>query len=511
MNKIEVTNTAIIINDYNMGDCEKLERQFSIYDPVTHKKYIQNMYYDEENKMLYLPRGIDIWFVEKLFDTRAHFNINAYYKYQKFNDIKMRTKPRNETQAEAFRFMVGLNEYKDTELLPQLSLNLNTGKGKTYVSVLTLAYLGIRGIIIAKLVDWLQQWADKIMEYTNIKENEICIIKGSNVIYRLLNMSDEQLSKYKIFLVTHDTIQSFASNNGWESVGELFKFLKIGIKVYDESHLDFNNICMIDYHTNVFKTYYVTATPGRSGYKENIIYQNCFKNIPSITLHDPEADAHTDYYSIHYNSNPTPSDISSCRNNTYGLDRNKYTKYLLNKPNFYKLLTIIMDIALKNTKIYGQKCLIYIGTNEAIQTVYQWIIENFQDIAYDVGIYTSIIPKKEKAEALNKRIILSTTKSTGAASDIPGLRLTIVLAEPFKSEIIARQTFGRTRENNTKYIEVVDRGFNQCVKYYYEKQPVYKSIAKNCYTIRMSQTELNDKCNKINQFKNNKIVLLEKI
>ena len=37
MEKIVVTNTAIIINDYHLGDSEKLEQTFSVWDPLTHK------------------------------------------------------------------------------------------------------------------------------------------------------------------------------------------------------------------------------------------------------------------------------------------------------------------------------------------------------------------------------------------------------------------------------------------------------------------------------------------
>ena len=50
---------------------------------------------------------------------------------------------------------------------------------------------------------------------------------------------------------------------------------------------------------------------------------------------------------------------------------------------------------------------------------------------------------------LDKRIILSTVKSCGAAVDIKGLKLTILLAEPFKSEVQTIQTFGRTRDKDT--------------------------------------------------------------
>ena len=61
MHKIEIKHSVIKINDYNMGDCEFLENSFMIYDPITHTKYIYALEYDEDNKILYVPRGIDVY------------------------------------------------------------------------------------------------------------------------------------------------------------------------------------------------------------------------------------------------------------------------------------------------------------------------------------------------------------------------------------------------------------------------------------------------------------------
>ena len=455
------------------------------------------MHYDEKNKRLYLPRGIDIWLVEKLLEEEAELLVNKYYKYKSFDDIYMKYEPRDDIQKETIRFMIGVNEYHDNQRRSQLSVNLSTGKGKTYVTIATLAYYSIRGIVIASSINWLEQWANRTAEYTSIKPNEIYNISCSGNIFRLLETDNSKLDKYKLFLVTHDTLQSFGNNNGWERVGELFGKLGIGIKVFDEAHLNFDNICMIDYYTNVYKTYYLTATPSKSDFRANMIYQNAFKNVPSISLFDPESDPHTDYFAIQYNSNPTPSEISSCYNSKYGLDRNKYVNYVITKENFYKLLTIIIDIGLKNTQYKGTKMLIYIGTNNAIDVVAKWIRENFWELSNNVGIYNSVVSKEEKADALNKRCILSTTKSAGAAVDIKGLVMTVVLAEPFKSEVITRQSLGRTRADNTMYIECVDKGFKKCLDYYYSKQPIIQTYAKSRNVIRLNNNQLNIRYNEI--------------
>ena len=55
-------------------------------------------------------------------------------------------------------------------------------------------------------------------------------------------------------------------------------------------------------------------------------------------------------------------------------------------------------------------------------------------------------------KGVSYQLYLSTTKSAGLGEHIEHLKMTIVLAEPFKSNVIAQQTLGRTRDKNTVYI-----------------------------------------------------------
>ena len=61
---------------------------------------------------------------------------------------------------------------------PMLSLNLQTGKGKTYCSITALSYLGFRSIIITNSNEWLSQWKAFFLEYTDISSDEIHYISG---------------------------------------------------------------------------------------------------------------------------------------------------------------------------------------------------------------------------------------------------------------------------------------------------------------------------------------------
>lgn len=475
--KIIVYRTHIEITNYIRWDYPSIEKTFSIYEPNYHKYYDKGKYYDEKNKVLMLPRGLDIDYLERLTNTKAYFD-QSTDPIGDIGKVLLKTIPRNDIQHQAINFMLDYNNYT------MKSINLNTGVGKTFCAVATLSYFHMRSIVITSSIDWLNQWKEKILEYTNIDESEIYFISGTPSIMKLFH---RDISKYKVILSTHDTLKSYGDNNGWDKIKELFQYLEIGIKFYDEAHLNFDNMFMIDCYTNSFFTYYLTATPGRSDYTENNIYNLYFKNIPGIDLYDKSRDAHTSYEAIFYNSNPTSQETLMCRNK-YGLDRNKYTNYVIHKQNFEYLLYILINDSLNK----NGSSLFYIGTNAAILQIRDWIYEHFPELRNNVGVYTSIIPPEQKKIELNKKIILSTTKSAGACMDINNLVETVNLAEPFKSRILAQQTLGRTRNRDTVYRDVVDQSFYYLRKFYEHKRPIFQKYATECSNIRYTDNTLYD-------------------
>lgn len=492
MPKIVVKHSRIEINNYEIGDCPKLEYFFRIFDPITHSYYFKGMEYNEETKILTLPRGLDISWLEYNLNGEAKLDT----KYDEFEyvsePIMIKNLPRDDEQKEALRFILGKAEYTSNASKSQLSVNLNTGKGKTYVTVTAISYWLVRSMVIASTKGIIAQWKDRILEYTDIKPKEIYVIEGSNSIERLFA---KDISQYKIFLASHGTLKSYGDRNGWDKITELFRYLKIGIKVYDEAHQNFDNILRIDFHTNTYKNLYLTATPKRSDRNEDQIYQLAFKNTPKIDLFKEDTDPHTQYMAIHFNSKPSPLIISKCKNK-FGFNRLAYIDWVIGNERFLNFSYVLMDKVFNLTKD-GTKALIYIGTNKAIMKFYQFLCDMFPMHKDEIGIYTSIIPDEEKEQQLEKRIILSTTKSCGAAMDIYGLKVTVVLAEPFRSEVLARQTLGRTRARDTVYIDCVDDGFFYTKSYFNSKKPIFNKYATKCINIVMNDIEIEDRIKSI--------------
>ena len=75
MPELIVKNSCMIIKDYNLGDSPELEKNFQVYNPVTHRLDILGMYYSVKTKSLYIPRGLDIWKIKKYLNIKDHITI----------------------------------------------------------------------------------------------------------------------------------------------------------------------------------------------------------------------------------------------------------------------------------------------------------------------------------------------------------------------------------------------------------------------------------------------------
>lgn len=481
MYKIVVQSNKIIINNYRLGDNDILERSFEVYDNVTHTYNIIGMKFNDD-KSISLPRGIDVDFLESLFGVSAYYDNRYIQPLKNKESILLKYKPKDDKQYEAINFMLGLGSYSYTKNYSQQLIALDTGAGKTYLGIAYMAFMNEKAIIITSSNDWLNQWKVRITEHTNLLPKDILFIQGSNLINNLLSKSQKDIAdRYSIYLVTHATLLSYAKENGWNSINTLFTHLGIGVKIFDEAHLNFENMYNIDYSSNVHKTLYLTATPGRGDKKENNIFNLYFKNVPTLSLFDPENDPHTNYIAIHYKSNLNPIEVSRCVN-IHGFNKMIYCDMVIYKEKFDYICRVVFDII---SKIKGKK-LLFLSTNNAIVYMYEWIRYNYPEYANNIGIYTSI--NENKTKALDFEIILTTSKSAGAALDIKDLMVSVNLAEPTHSKPQNKQRFGRTRSFNSFYIDIVDHSVKTIVNYFKNNYSMFEK-----YALSMKEVKFTDK------------------
>lgn len=471
--EIVLNNTSIDIYDYKPGDCEELEKSLSVWNSSYYRYEPRGLVYDEEKEILTVPRGIDVSFLSSKLKCPIRTNIN-YNEYDKIK-VKLKTEPRNETQIKSIGFLTGEGNFKYTKEYSQQTLNLDTGEGKTYCVIASLCLLKCKTIIITHTENVKEQWIKSINKFTNIDMRRVCDIHGSKILEDL--ESDEDLvNSYDIFMVNHGTIQQYAKKHDWKTLNYLFKRLKIGIKIFDEAHLHFKSILNVDLHTNVYKTFYITATFERTDIGEDKVFRLCFKNIAKFG-YETRGDKrkHIKYVAVMFDSKPNMEDKMSIRG-PKGFDRHAYVDYEIEKGVIFDVIQYVMDTF---GKIDG-KCMILSSKINSSEVIADKVREWYPD--KDLKVFHSKMSKKDKEGMKDADIISTTPQSAGTGTDIPGLRYNI-MCEPYNAKITAQQVCGRLREipeEYTYHIELIDVGFPKVKEMYKNRLKVFK---EKCYSV----------------------------
>ena len=473
--KIKCFRTHMELNDYELGDYPKLETKLSTWDKIYFRWIPKAYVYDEERKCLLIPSGIQTSMVEHITGrpVEIEYDVDSYEPMS----IRMLAKPRDDLQRESISFLSGKGKYANYSSYSQMVLNLDTGKGKTFTAIALMSIKRLKSLIIVSTAKIKQQWIDKLQEYTDIDPAAITEIIGSPKCKSIIN-NPEKYKRSRIFITTHDTLRSFGNNYGWNNVHLLFEALKVGVKIYDETHQEFQNIVKVDCYSNTKFTYYLTATFGRSDLSENFVFNTCFKTIPKFEQkkqEDYQGKRYITYIAVFYRSNPTIAQIDRMKNK-YGFNRNKYATYQLVHDQYFftKVAELVQLTVIKKEA----KTLLLLTTIEGIEDIKDYLHGLYPNI--NIAVWHSKIKKEEKENAIeNADLIISTVKSLGVGADIPGLRA-VINTESFKSPIVTEQIVGRLRPladgGTCWYIELIDRAFSTLKNQQKSREKLIRSL-----------------------------------
>lgn len=475
-----VNHTSMIIPNYQLGDCEKLEGLLSVWDGVTFS--FKPIGYHYEDNTLYIPRALDVNYVGKLLNRRPVINYES--DKRETTSIRLTVPPKNDLQNKSISFLLGLRTFSHTAKKSQLALTLSTGSGKTYCMTACICQMKTKAMIMTHNDNIKLQWIESFASFTDIHPSEIMNLEGSKSIKKVLK---EKNRKYKVYIANRQTINSYAKRNGWNAVRELFKELGIGVKVYDEAHIEFATIMKIDFFTNVYKTFYLTANFERSDPGENRLFKLAFKNIEKYGEESKEIlKKNIIYVPVLFDSNPSYVDKTSMKGR-YGLDRNKYSIYLTENSYYQHVLKTMFEKFSKLFEDINGK-LMFFSTSIAATEAVKKIIETAYDV--NVQLYNSTLTDEEKDIALESTFISSTPKSLGTGTDIPNLRV-VINSEPYKSAVTANQNSGRLRYHNDEkfsfYVELIDMGFDECKRLYKARKKTLEDKCAKVVEINMQE------------------------
>lgn len=484
--KIIIYPTKIVIEGYYERN-PFIESKLNVWNGVTHSYDFQAFIKVNETKII-IPTGFDIYLLRyfyplyKVIDKRNEIN-KLLEQNKNIYSIKMKYDFRDELQKNAYNFLnakVPRVKYR----FMQRYLCLETGKGKTYVTVRSIVDNKDRPIIFVGQDSLCRQWIERIVEYTDTTEDEIYYISGQKSIDKIMKMTDEEIFKIKFFICCYRTLTNkLKVDTNSKAVSQLLEKIRINLKVFDEAHIEYMAIFSMDMISHV-RTIYLSATPFRSDYAENKVYQKIFENVDHFYSNEEN------YHNVviyKWDSKPLLQDQLDC-DTKYGFSMPRYFKFIEQQryDEFFRFICFLLfDFILKNRK--KKKIVLLIGINSLIDKVYTDLIKYVEENGYNlkIGKFNGTVKKEERLAELNENdIVISTDKSFSNGMDLKGLQF-LINTVPFSAEAKVTQLIGRLRRIPGKevvFVDTCDNGF-RAIKTQTDNKfnKIYKKSAKKIY------------------------------
>lgn len=432
--------------------------------------------YDEKDTSFILPRYVLSTLLNKFKEYKEEY---PDFQYEILNippvktkTIAMQMKSEWHDREEHKAALEHLNKENES----MLANNLQTGKGKTYVAIKTSTIKAHPTLIICDSL--CEQWKDNLLEKTTVKEDEIFIAQGASSVVKLITQRKILKGKLKFIIFSLPTLRLYIERSGnpyTELIpyNEFLSYYKIGVKIVDEFHLNFQSIVNIDLVSDVESNIYLSATPQRSNRQEKAVYSIIFPK--SIIGGQNEYDKYVNVYVIFY-------DLEAWHNGdkglmtSFGYNHKRYEQRICHDYRAYNEYIRILKSQIRQYYLDTQskggngKLLILVGT-VMLATKLKVDLAKYMP-NHDVRTYLSADSIENLSEA---DVIIGTTKSTGVGKDISMLA-TVINTVSVASEPLLTQMLGRLRKIPnllTRYVDLVNQNVPSQIRHAKMKRLVY--------------------------------------
>ena len=330
---------------------------------------------------------------------------------------------------------------KAIETNPMVLIDLNTGKGKTYISMRVATELKMPTAIIV-LPRYIDKWIGDVKKNTTVKDEDIYVVRGKDSLTRLL----EDDKQYDFVIFSLNTLRNYitAIDNGELDTDiraeDILSKLGLGMVINDEVHQNFHAVYMTTIRLNPAKVVALSATLDNLNTKVSQMYNTLYPSdyrCGNLVKFDPYAIVVAVSYNL---DNPKAVNCTGYK----GYSHVMFEQYLMRRSMFRNMY---IDMILHYTKIgyvdrrtKGSKCLILVQT-VALAT----LLTNYLNHKLNGVVVKRYVEEDPYDNIMDADITVSTNQSAGAALDIPQL-ITVIQTVSMRSLQGNVQALGRLRE-----------------------------------------------------------------
>lgn len=351
-------------------------------------------------------------------------------------------------QEEALAYCLKPNKY------PAKLVELQTGEGKSIVSMVTASRLKSRFVMIIR-AQYLEKWYQDLLDAMEISPEEIYVVQGKDKLVEVFQLGlNNKLDGIKAILISNKTFQPFLSQYeqyGTEGIYELgysitpdkyCEVLGARVVLVDEGHQDFhlNYKIHLYTHTQLSVTTTATLVPDDPFLKKmaRIIY-------PEHLRFKPEDQAgYIQYRALFYRFwNPSYIRTKTYKGYSHVMFENSIIKHVPTKRHYFAMIASIIDKEYINF-IEGKdkskfKVIVFCSLVKTCTELTEYLQDRYKTL--DVRRYIGADPYENLIEP---DIRVTTPGSAGTAVNVPDLYLGINTVA-MGSSTQSKQTIGRLR------------------------------------------------------------------
>lgn len=383
-----------------------------------------------------------------------------------------------------------ISRYNDLRNKEAVYITMPTASGKTLTGIYIACAYGKRILILCYKKEILLQWKKSLLEFTDIDEDQILVLKDGAHIMKLYNNMKDPEYQYEgpsVVLSTTTLMGSIISHHGPDVFTDIIRRFGFGMKVIDEAHRHLANIVKINALTNIPRTLYMSAEFRRANDLMNKYFFSTFHDTNILT--SPEELAEDFKYTIgvvvEYNSYPTDLEVDECFGRR-GFSEFNYMKYQIDKGVILNVIDELVDKIVSTND--GTKIIVFVNMIDHVDLLFSHFVAKYGGRRTITRLHGGVEDGEKALVDSDADLIISTYKSLDTGRDISNIKH-IISCVPVDI-ICDNQAAGRSRPlpdgSLCFYYILSDTGFSYIRKRTKKRlESLYTRKLVDCYKIHL--------------------------
>ena len=334
----------------------------------------------------------------------------------------------------------------DPRYAPSKVVTLQTGKGKTFLSLFSLRGFQQRFAIVLQ-GRYIDKWIGDVEGAYGADKGSLMVIRGIPQLRAAMNMVTAGTFKPRVVIISGKTMQMYLKyyeQNGVDdflpvSPMDLYKHFGVGIRLIDEVHQDFHCNFRQDLYTHVPLSVSLSATLE----PDQKFMEEMYRIVWPVGTWAPEMEYHKFiavkalWYRIREPAKLRWLNFMRQYNHT------ELEKSILKAPRtseaYVDMITDIVNKSFVEIREPGQKMMVFVATVQMATLLADHFAVRFPDL-----LINRYVSEDEYEDLLAADISVTTIQSAGTAVDVENLRITL-MTTALSTKQGNIQVLGRTR------------------------------------------------------------------